>query len=128
MKNVLIIEDDADIGEAMQALLATEGFTVELATSGEAGLQALERKCEDSTGVGMVIVDLNLPGMSGKEFLLAKRKNRGIAQIPSVIATANDPEMTPEAYPEDVYYVLRKPFEIEELLDAVHEYFRAPLA
>src|SRR5206468_188213 len=66
-RRILLVEDDADIGETTCAILRRDGHTVELATSAEEALAMT------SNGVryDIVLCDLRLPGMSG--FELAER-------------------------------------------------------
>ncbi len=59
---VLIIDDEAEIRESLQTLLEMEGFAVETAVSGEAGLQRIGEHPFD-----LVLLDLALPGRDGME-------------------------------------------------------------
>ena len=60
--HLLIVEDDHDLRELLATGLAASGFSVEKAASAEASLTFLEAQRFD-----VVLVDLNLPGMSGLE-------------------------------------------------------------
>jgi len=77
---VLIIEDEEEIGELIQLFLSNEGLDSFLAVSAEQALNYLDRESFD-----LVVLDLNLPGMDGFEFLLDFRKHY---TIPVIIVSA----------------------------------------
>jgi len=53
---ILVIDDEAGIRESLEVLLTLEGYTVEMAVDGEAGLARLEQNSYD-----LVLLDLSLP-------------------------------------------------------------------
>jgi DNA-binding NtrC family response regulator len=61
---VLVIDDEPDIRESLEALLAGEGYSVELAQNGTEGLHKLE-----SRGYDIILLDLMMPDKSGMEVL-----------------------------------------------------------
>ena len=61
---ILIIDDEAAIRESLDALLSMEGFHVDLAADGAAGLEQLARNAFD-----LLLLDLALPGESGIDLL-----------------------------------------------------------
>ena len=62
--SLLVIDDEPGIREALEALLTDEGYAVELAATGEAGLRLLDRKPVD-----LVLLDVMLPDKSGIDVL-----------------------------------------------------------
>lgn len=80
---VLIVEDERDIAELIQLYLEREGMVVHIAGSGESGLKMIE----DGLAVDLVVLDLNLPGLDGYEFL---RTLRGKLNVPVVIVSARN--------------------------------------
>ncbi|MBI3933206.1 MAG: sigma-54-dependent Fis family transcriptional regulator [Acidobacteria bacterium] len=62
--SLLVIDDEPEIRESLEALLSGEGYRVELAPSAEAGLQRVEKKTFD-----LVLLDVMLPDRSGLEVL-----------------------------------------------------------
>lgn len=80
--NVLIIEDDREIGELIGMYLEKEGITSSLYPTAEEGLSALE-----SDGFDLLVLDINLPGIDGFEALRELRKKKN---IPVVIVSARD--------------------------------------
>ena len=77
-KNILIVEDDKEIREAMKDALEIEGYNVKVASNGNEGLTAL--RMNDNTC--MILLDLLMPSMSGREFMDIVKKEDNISSIP----------------------------------------------
>ena len=88
MKNdsarILLIEDERALREALADALAAEGFAVEQAATGGAGLTAFRANTPD-----LVLLDLMLPEMSGIEICRAIRSN---SKVPIIMVTAKASE------------------------------------
>jgi two-component system response regulator RegX3 len=82
MENVLIIEDEQELAELIQLYLDKDGFQTSWVDSAERGLLLLEEKSYD-----LVILDINLPGMDGFEFL---RQFRYLSKKPVIIVSARE--------------------------------------
>lgn len=80
MNKVLIIEDDQIVGTIYRRKFNGEGFEVELASDGEAGLQAVETFQPDA-----VVLDLMLPKLNGVEVLKRIRAKEATAALPVVV-------------------------------------------
>lgn len=80
---VLLIEDEANIAEAIRFILTREGCEVLVETD---GAQALARVAE--VGPDLVILDLMLPGMSGLEILTSLRANPETQGLKIMMLTA----------------------------------------
>ncbi len=78
---ILIIDDEAGIRESLETLLSLEGYTVETAPDGEAGLVMLEEKSYD-----LVLLDLALPGQNGIEIVGRIREKE--LELPVIMITA----------------------------------------
>jgi DNA-binding NtrC family response regulator len=78
---VLIIDDEAEIRESLQTLLEMEGFAVETAADGEAGLQRIGEHPFD-----LILLDLALPGRNGMEILAEIRSHE--TGLPVIMITA----------------------------------------
>jgi DNA-binding response OmpR family regulator len=110
MKRVLLIEDEADIAEAITYQLEKAGLAVKVAKTGEEGLDAVRR------GVDLVLLDLNLPGMDGLEVCRLIRRQPSTAHVPIIIVSARADEVDRVLGLEmgaDDYVV--KPFSLKEL-------------
>ena len=67
---ILIVEDDAGIGQMLQELLAREGYRVDLACDGESGLEKLRTAPPD-----LLVLDWGLPTISGLDVLREVRRH-----------------------------------------------------
>jgi two-component system response regulator HydG len=88
MGSILIVEDDEYNGPFTQQLLISAGFDAQLATSAEEGLEILERQAE--TPPDMLILDVNLPGMSGLDLAEQLKAHPEFQYLPIMIFTVND--------------------------------------
>jgi DNA-binding response OmpR family regulator len=107
---VVLIEDEADIAEAIGYQLERAGMQVRIARNGEEGLEAVRR------GVDLVLLDLNLPGMDGLEVCRMIRRQAATAHVPIIIVSARSEEVDRVLGLEmgaDDYVV--KPFSLKEL-------------
>lgn len=80
---VLVVDDEPTVRSWLAALLAHEGYIVEEAEDGSTALTALRSFCAD-----VIVLDLIMPGMNGREFLLELREDPKLAQTPVVLWTA----------------------------------------
>jgi len=109
-RRVLLIEDDADIAEAIGYQMEKAGLAVRVARTGEEGLEAVRK------GVDLVLLDLNLPGMDGLEVCRMIRRQQTTAHLPIIIVSARADEVDRVLGLEmgaDDYVV--KPFSLKEL-------------
>ena len=110
MNRVLLVEDDDNLAEGVAFNLRNTGYEVEIASSGEAALQTLERQAFD-----LVLLDVMLPGIDGldvvrrlrqagnkKPVLIITAKNRADDAIAGLDAGADD--------------YITKPFDLDEVL------------
>lgn len=82
---VLVIDDDARVVEVLSALLGAEGFRVEGAVTGRSALAAARR--ERPT---LVIVDLELPDIPGREVIAALHDDPALSAVPLVVLTGGE--------------------------------------
>ena len=82
---VLVVDDDADIREALSEILEDRGFQVMSAANGQEALTLL-RGLHDAPSV--ILLDLMMPIMDGYGFLEEHRKDSSLAVIPVAIITA----------------------------------------
>jgi DNA-binding response OmpR family regulator len=85
MKRVLIIEDDEVIAEVQKDYLTASGFEVEIAASGDAGLNKAVTEYYD-----LILLDLMLPGIDGYEIC---RQVRRTNNIPILMVSAKKEEV-----------------------------------
>src|SRR6202050_3944561 len=107
---VLIIDDEAEIRESLQTLLEMEGFAVETAPTGEAGLQRIGEHPFD-----LVLRDLPLPGRDGLEILTEIRAHE--TRLPVIMITAyGTVENAVRAMQSGAANFITKPWDNEKLL------------
>jgi two-component system response regulator QseB len=115
---LLLVEDDPMIGRAVQQGLAHAGFAVDWLTDGSQADAAIRDGTHD-----VVVLDLGLPGLDGREVLRRARARR--QEVPILIITARDAVAERVAGLEagaDDYLV--KPFDLQELVARVHVLLR----
>jgi DNA-binding response OmpR family regulator len=82
VSRILIVDDEANVRAALQAILEREGFECVTATDGVVGLELARRGRVD-----LVILDLVLPGLDGHEVCRRLRQNQATAQTPIIMMT-----------------------------------------
>jgi CheY-like chemotaxis protein len=117
-KRILVVDDDKGVRDAMAGVLSDLGYDVAAAADGDEALVLLQ----DST-VGLVLTDLNMPGMDG---LSLARRIKKDSSTPVVLITASDRRsVEPRLKDSVVDSVLFKPFRVEELMAVVIKAFSA---
>jgi len=116
-ERILVIEDELQIADLLRRGLLYEGYSVEIASDGEAGLSAARDRPPD-----LVLLDLMLPGIDG--LTVCKRLRSG-SDVPILILTAKDAVAHRvaglDAGADD--YVI-KPFSFDELLARIRALLR----
>lgn len=109
---VLLVDDDNDLRGVLAGALATLGYEVEEAIDGPSAIEAIE-KCRPDA----LVADFAMPGMNGAE--VAKAARERWPGLPIVLASGYaDTDAIEQAIGKDGT-LLRKPFHIDELLEAV---------
>ena len=80
---ILVVEDDADLRKILRAILMREGYTVLTAGDGEEGLQVIESQQPD-----LILLDVMMPKMDGRELCRLLKANARTSQIPIIMLTA----------------------------------------
>jgi two-component system response regulator RegX3 len=117
VRKILLIEDEASIGQAVEYQLEQEGFDVSWVKSGTDGLDRFE-----SRGADLVVLDLMLPGVPGEEVC---KQIRRTSDVPILMLTAKDEEIDRVLGLElgaDDY--VTKPFSTRELMARVRALLR----
>lgn len=108
--NILLVEDDVDVREALVEALSDRGYTVDTAGDGLLALQALR----GGKRPGVILLDLMMPRMDGVEFRTAQRADPTLADLPVVLLSA-DARMEEKARAMKVHDTIRKPIDLEQL-------------
>ena len=116
-KSVLVVDDDEGFLRTVSRVLLPQGYSVLTATTGERGIQIAKLQRPD-----LIILDVILPGMKGREVCAVLKENEVTGHIPVIFVTAKDS-------PDDVAAEmavggdshLSKPVDSKTLLSAVRE-------
>ncbi|MGH9474724.1 MAG: response regulator transcription factor [Terriglobales bacterium] len=112
MTRILIVEDELHLARGLRFNLEAEGYGVELAASGEAGLT---RILTGAPPIDLLVLDVMLPGMNG--FTLAKRLREEGHYVPILMLTARgQAEDVLQGFAAGADDYLPKPFELAILV------------
>ena len=117
MERILIVDDDSNINSMLKEALSREGFACGQAFSGTEAMLLLKMEAYD-----LILLDLNLPGMSGEELL---EKLREGDRIPVIVLSAKDDldsKVDVLSIGADDY--VTKPFEIKEVVARIRVQLR----
>ena len=120
---ILLVEDEPSVRLLTQHILRTHGYTVHEAGD---GFQALDLMRRQDLRIDLVVTDLVMPGMNGKELVM---QLRGLSQGLKVIYMSGYSESTPitgdESHGQATF--LQKPFSPDDLIHTVYEHLNETL-
>jgi two-component system, chemotaxis family, chemotaxis protein CheY len=114
---VLIVDDDADSRDALASLLKTEGYQT---AQVENGRRALEHLRASLPQPALILLDLEMPVMDGREFLSRLPQVKPSVKPIVIVITGQDPRAVPGAVA-----VFRKPVQIDQLLSLIQRLLNA---
>jgi two-component system chemotaxis sensor kinase CheA len=118
---ILVIDDSLTTRMLEQSILEAAGYPVDLANSGEEALEKARRR-----RYGVFLVDVEMPGMNGFEFIERTRQDPELRQVPAVLVTSR-------AAPEDrkrgasagaSAYIVKSDFDQRQLLETIQRLLR----
>ncbi len=111
---ILLVEDEREIGQSLVSYLKEKGFEVHYCFSGEEALSKIERGLKPD----LLLVDLNLPGMPGREVVRRFKEKNQASQVLVITGYLSEED---KKFLESwgVKKVLSKPFTLEELSDTL---------
>ena len=119
-EHIVIVEDEEDILELLRYHLTREGYSVTTAANGEQALKIILQKMP-----ALVLLDLMLPGLNGRELCRRLKQDPRTAAIPIMMVTAKNEESDVviglELGADD--YIM-KPFSMKVLVARVHAVLR----
>jgi signal transduction histidine kinase len=111
-RSLLVVEDDADIREALDGLLSMEGFRVAGCSNGREALDWLRA----SPKPDIILLDLMMPIMDGWQFRVAQKDDPELATIPVLALSADS---TAKAAAIDAEAYLKKPVDYDTLIATI---------
>jgi DNA-binding NtrC family response regulator len=108
--HILVVDDDPDVREALEALLTSSGFSTSFAVDADSGLKAMTDHPYD-----LVLLDIKLPGRSGLTVLQDFRRIN--TQLPIIALTAlKDIDVARAAFKNGAQDYIPKPWDADELI------------
>lgn len=120
-KRVLVVDDEPLVRDALLALIQAFGYEAECCADGPSAITALKTKAD----IGLVILDLVLPGMGGPAIFRAMRALRPDLQL-LISSGYADSEECRELLAEGATGTLAKPFRAQELAQTLETLLGAP--
>lgn len=120
----LVVEDSDDIAGLVMLLLSRMGVESQHAGNGFAALNSIEERLPD-----ILLLDINMPGMTGWQVLEAVKERYPDFTFPVIVLTAlTDPaNRLIGKLQEHVFRYMTKPFELDDLADAVRQALGIPI-
>ena len=118
---VLVIDDSLTTRMLEQSILETAGYEVHLATSAE---EALEKAL--SADYDLFVVDVEMPGMDGFEFVARARSTPALSDVPAILVTSrNSPQDKKRGEEAGARaYVVKGEFDQAQLLQTIRRLVR----
>lgn len=114
---LLVAEDDADLRDLLQDDLESAGYEIAVTIDGRSALAHIEREFEQ---FDLLITDVRMPGLSGRELLSKMREKR--PESPVIVITAfGSVEQAVEMVKAGAFQYLTKPFDTDELLQLIEK-------
>lgn len=114
---ILVADDDADIRDVMAIVLESYGFCAVVVASGSEALSALQAHPD----VGLIVLDLMMPGLSGADTMTMLKSDATLSQIP-VIILSGDNAAHSIAASIGATMCLSKPVDLNRLLSAINQF------
>lgn len=122
LKEILLVDDDADYRELTRVRLASAGYQVAFATGGQQALELLEQGYRPA----LVILDVNMPDKNGLatmmhiNTLVQREGEEAHVHVPVIVATGLQSEKIRELFQvQKVDDYLKKPYSAEDLIKKI---------
>ena len=117
-RTILVVEDDAALRRFYRHVLSIKGHTV---VAVEDGIDALRHIDAVNESPDMIILDLDLPRLAGRDVKHELRAHTQTVNVPILVITGTEAKTL---NPDDFSCVIRKPVTAEELIEAVDRCLR----
>jgi DNA-binding response OmpR family regulator len=118
-KTILVVDDDKGLVKMLETGLTIKGYNVLSANTGEAGLQIVQNKTVD-----LILLDVILPGMKGRQVCMKLKENEKTKNIPVVFLTAKHSadDVKAELAAGAIAHIT-KPIDLSQLISLVQAVF-----
>ena len=113
MTKILVVDDDKEFCASMTDILEAKGYAVESENSGQAAIANVKGKSFD-----VVLMDIKMPGMNGVEAFKQIKKIRPKTAVIMITGFSLE-DLIKEALAEGAFGVLRKPLDIDKLIEQI---------
>ena len=114
---ILLVDDEKQFVDTLAERLAMRGFSARVAYDGPQALKAVEEPTD------VIVLDLRMPGMDGFEVLRSVKRSNPQVQVIILTGHGGDAEEQ-TAYRMGAYNFLKKPMDIDELLNSIRMAYR----
>jgi len=114
-EKILVVDDEPTVGQSIKLALESDGYRVDLATSGE---DVLRRDAADLAGYGLILIDMMMPGIGGLDLFKGLQAKTGAARVVIITGYPTD-KAAAQARKMGAFDFLPKPFTPAELRAAV---------
>lgn len=114
---ILLVDDEKQFVDTLAERLAMRGFSARVAYDGPQALKAVEEPTD------VIVLDLRMPGMDGFEVLRSVKTSNPQVQVIILTGHGGDAEEQ-TAYRMGAYNFLKKPMDIDELLNSIRMAYR----
>lgn len=119
---VLLVEDDLEIRETLESLIALEGYSIKSAPNGKEALSVLAGSSDNPS---LILLDIMMPVMNGYEFREQQLQNPKIADIPTAVISA-DGNIIEKSARLKVTEFLKKPMDLSALFALLERFCGKP--
>lgn len=121
MMKVLIVDDNKNVADLAEIILASAGYMCAKVSDGKSGLEAIRESYRNDGGYDLVLLDVAMPGFSGVDVLDALKREGYLERTKVVLFTASSATSMELANFEKLGALgcLKKPFSKAELLNFV---------
>jgi CheY-like chemotaxis protein len=111
---ILVVDDEVTIRDTIGRFLESEGYDVAFSSNGVDALDQVQAQHPD-----LILLDLMMPGMNGRQFIAALRDQLHLTRIPILVMTGMHGLPPHQAIAMGASDVIEKPFDIDDILNKI---------
>jgi DNA-binding NtrC family response regulator len=120
---VLVIDDEQAVRDAVTDILELEGIAAVVAPDGRTGIDLYRQRQAE---IGLILLDLSMPGLNGEETFRELRQTNAHAQVLLSSGYSRD-EVAARFAGQNAVGFIQKPYDVEQLLREVKRYLAPPV-